>query len=553
MKSEIKFPKRIILLAFLLFSIGVLPLAGIVGLSTVAGMALRSVPSQAGLKTVSWISRVGISLTRLYPLWLSKNEADFFSSAENKYLTSLLKNGLKNQVEATAAQGLSGSGDTQALFSALENQANNLLKQLEASERDRSLIAFGRELLPLAKWSMGFDRKKTFLIILQNSMEQRPTGGLIEGIGVAVFEKGKLLDISWSSPNDVEASLTGSEDAPFPIKSMLAQPKLLFRDANWAVDGPGSAAQIKKMYERAMGRGVDGVVFFSTAGLDDVLVAIGKDPVKEKMAFSGPEYISQIASDLSGSLKTFPFLTIKGLLNGLQNENILIIPFEADQAGLASLMGIDGGVKAFPCPVQFRSSQCSANFIYVADANLGANRADYFIKKNRRVSLVLDPLSPPSTVLDLAYLNTATVDNSASSYRGYTRAIIPLSSVVRSVVLIENGQTVQIPTDNYVELGRHFVGFSLEVKPGESKMIRITYVSTEKISIDRGVGGYVLNLKKQSGDSVSTEVEFKFPDEITPLAVYPEAKIGASGLNFKLPMGKSSSVAVEFAVNSLFR
>ena len=68
-------------------------------------------------------------------------------------------NGLRNQVEATAAQGLSGSGDTQALFSALENQANNLLKQLEASERDRSLIAFGRELLPLAKWSMGFDRK----------------------------------------------------------------------------------------------------------------------------------------------------------------------------------------------------------------------------------------------------------------------------------------------------------------------------------------------------------------------------------------------------------
>lgn len=88
--------------------------------------------------------------------------------------------------------------------------------------------------------------EKTFLIILQNSMEQRPTGGLIEGIGVAVFEKGKLLDISWSSPNDVEASLTGSEDAPFPIKSMLAQSKLLFRDANWAVDGPGSAARIKK-------------------------------------------------------------------------------------------------------------------------------------------------------------------------------------------------------------------------------------------------------------------------------------------------------------------
>lgn len=553
MKPPVKFPKKIIFLIILLFSIGILPLALIFGLRAISAWAIGSIPSERGLRNVSLMSRAGLTLLRAYPQSVLKEMASFFASSEDKYLSDLLIYGLKKQIEITAVQGIGGSGDTQALMTAMENQANNLLKQMDPSETGRSMVAFGREMLPLAKWSMGFDRKKTFLIIMQNSMEQRPAGGLIEGIGVAVFEKGKLLDISWLKPDDVESSLPGSEDAPMPIKSMLAQEKLLFRDSNWAIDGPGAALQMKKMYERATGRGIAGAVLFSTAGLDDILTAIGKEPVKEKMAFSGPEYITQIAENLSGSLKTFPFLTIKGLLGGLQNENIIFIPFEQGQAVSASLLGIDGGIKSLPCPSQLRSSQCFSNFIYVVDANLGANRADYFLKKTRRILIDLDPAVPPETVLDLSYINTSIVDNSSSAYRGYTRVAVPLQSVVKSVVVLENDQATQIPTDNFVELGRHIIGFGLDVKPGESKIIRINFVSTVKIQTERGVGSYFLNLKKQPGDSVPTEVAFKFPDGITPLAVYPASAVAGSSLNFRLSMIKSASVAVEFAVNSLFR
>lgn len=553
MKSQIKFPRKIIFLIILLISIGIVPIALIFGLRAMAGLALASAPSDDGLKKISAMSRAGQALVRIYPQGMFKETANFFASSENLYLSNLLMYGLRQQIETTVSQGISGSGDSRAMIFSMENQANNLLKQVSPLETRRSLIAFGRELLPLAKWSMGFDRKKTFLILLQNSMEQRPTGGLIEGVGIAVFEKGKILDISWLKPDDIQVSLTGSEDAPVPIRTMLGQEKLLFRDANWSIDGPVAALQLKKMYERATGRGVDGVVFFSTAGLDDILTAIGKDSIKEKTAFSGPEYITQIAETLSGDLKTFPFLTIKGLLNGIQNENIFVVPFEQDQARMASLLGIDGGTKSLPCPSQLRTPQCFSDSIYIVDANLGSNRADYFLKKARRTLTVLDQVKPPETVLDLSYINTSTVDNSSSAYRGYVRIAIPLQSVIKSAVAIENGQAVQIPTDNYVELGRHIVGFGLEIKPGESKVFRINYVSTSNIPTDRGVGGYVLNLKKQPGDSVPTESEIKFTGGITPLAVYPAADTAGSSLRFKLPMIKSGSVAVEFAVNSLFR
>lgn len=530
-----------------------LPLLTLFGVKTFIERAMATTPSENGLTVVSRASRAGLSLIRLYSPVASDDLTVFFQSAEKKYLSKLMIYDLKKQVGLLISQGLNGSGDTQAILSSMESRANNLLKQLDSSDGQRGLISFGRELLPLAKWSMGFDRKRTFLLVLQNSMEQRPAGGLIEEVGVVVVEKGRLLDVSWAKPDDIDALLTGSEDSPQPIRAMLGETKLLFRDSNWGADGPTAALQLKRMYERATGRGIDGVVFISTAGLEDILEMSGKGSLKEKMAFSGSEYISQIANSLDDDLKTSSFSMIKGFLKGLENENIMMIPFNSAVARMASLQGVDGGIRQTPCPYQFNLPECSVNLLYVVDANLGANKADYFIRKSRRVSLTLDPENPPSTIVDLGYLNTSTIDNSSSDYRGYTRVVIPLESVVQSAVVIENGQSTQMPIDNFVELGRHIIGFSLNVHPGESKTIRITYVSTAKIPTDRGVGAYVVNVKKQLGDSVLTEVEIKFPNGITPISVYPQAKVSGNSLSFKLAMTKSDSVAVEFAINNLFR
>lgn len=557
-------PKKIIVLSILLLSVVFLPLAILFGLNFLATNIMSSAPSSAGLKTISWISQAGGSLIKVYSPLLPKETEFFFETAENKYSSRLLIYGLKNQTEVAINQVISGGSGAPEAFSAMEQKANDLLKQLAPADNSRKLIAFGRELLPLAKWAMGFDHKKTFLLVLQNSMEQRPTGGLIEGLGVVVLEKGQLLDLTWSRPDDVEAALTGTEDSPQPIKTMLAESRLLFRDANWSIDGPSAAVQLKKMYERATGRGADGVVFFSTQGFEDIIsevgkVAIGPNPemtaesLKEKSAFAGPEFTLQIGKAVFQTLKPSPFPAIQGLIKALQNENVLVIPFEADPAKLAAQLGIDGGVKKLLCPAQLYSSKCSQNFIYIVDANLGAKRSDYFLKKGRRVLVTLAPDSQPATTLELAYANTSRVDGSSTAYRGYTRVAIPLESVVQSIVEVENGRGIQIAADNYIEFGQHIIGFPLEIMPGAAKLIKINYVSTNKIPIERGIGAYILNFKKQAGDSVETQVEINLPDRTTPLSVYPRAGVTDNNLIFRLPMKKSDSAAVEFAINDLFR
>lgn len=532
-------------------SVALSPLLALFSLKMLANKIMESKPSETGLNMMAGLSQVGGILSRLYLPVLPEGFGTFFSTAEKKYQSELLIYDLKDQIEKDINLIVNGGLGTPEEFSSMEQKANDLLKQLDPVDNPRKLIAFGRELLPLAKWAMGFDRKKTFLIVLQNSMEQRPTGGLIEGLGTAVLEKGQLLDLTWSTPNDVEANLTGKEDSPQPIKTMLAESGLLFRDANWSIDGPSAAAQLKKMYERATGRGIDGVIFFSTQGFEDIL-SEPPGSLKEKSAFAGSEFTLQLAKEMLRASKETPFPAVRGLISALQNENVTVIPFEIGPAKLAAQLGIDGGVKRILCPAQLYSSKCFQNFIYIVDANLGGKRSDYFLKKSRLILSSISPDYRSITALELAYANTSVVDGSSTIYRGYTRVAIPLESVVQSVVEVKNGQSVQVAADNYIEFGQHIIGFPLEIMPGESLLVKINYISTNKIPIERGIGAYVLNFKKQAGDSVKTEIRIKMEDGVTPLSVYPQAGILNGNLIFRLTMGKSDSVAVEFAINDLF-
>ena len=501
---------------------------------------------------MSGLSQTGITLSRIYSPVLPEGVETFFRTAENKYLSRVLIHDLKSQTETVVSRVIGGKTGIPEAFLSMEQKANDLLKQLDPGDNSRKPVAFGRELLPLAKWAMGFDRKKTFLLVFENSTEQRPTGGLIEGLGIAVLEKGQLLDLTWFTPDDIEAGLTGTEDAPMPLKMMLAESGLLFRDANWSIDGPSAAVQLKKMYERATGRGIDGVIFISTQGFEDIL-SEAAGSLREKSAFNGSEFTLQLAKDAFQALKEASFPAVQGFIKALQNENILIVPFEAEPAKLAAQLGIDGGIKKYLCPAQLYSSKCFQNFIYIVDANLGGKRSDYFLKKGRRAIVTLGSDYRVNTALELAYANTSTVDGSSTAYRGYTRVAVPLESVVQSVVQVKNGQAVQVVADNYIEFGQHIIGFPVEIIPGEAVLIKINYISTNKISIERGMGAYVLNLKKQAGDSVETEVRIKLPEGVTPLSVYPRAGISDGSLVFEMTMEKSDSVAVEFAINDLFR
>lgn len=529
-----------------------MPLLGLLGVKAVMNKIMNSGPSATGLKIIAGLSQTGISLTRIYSPVLPEGTETFFRTAENKYLSGVLIYDLKAQTDAAAARIIGGQSGTPEIFLSMEQKANDLLKQLDPKDGSRKTVAFGRELLPLAKWAMGFDRKKTLLLILQNSTEQRPTGGLIEELGIAVLEKGQLLDLTWFTPYDVETGLTGTEDSPGPIKAMLAEPGLLFRDANWSIDGPSAAVQLKKMYERSTGRGIDGMIFFSTPGLENILSKT-TGSLREKSAFAGPEFPLQLAKDTFQAFKETPFSVVQGLIGALQNENVTIVPFETEQALLAAQLGIDGGIKKYLCPAQLYSSKCFLNFVYIVDADLGGKRLDYFLKKGRRIMVTLEPDYRISTGLELAYANTSTAGGSSTAYRGYTRVAVPLESVIQSVVQIKNDQTVQIMADNYIEFGQHIVGFPLEVLPGETALIKINYISTNKISIERGIGAYALNLKKQTGDSVETEIRIKLPEGVTPLSVYPRAGISDGSLIFGLTMEKSDQAVVEFAINDLFR
>ena len=108
---------------------------------------------------------------------------------------------------------------------------------------------------------LGFEGRRTYLLIAQNQNEIRATGGFI-GIAVeATVDKGELTDLVYHDSTTVDREpLTGNPEAPEGVYWYLWMGRLLFRDANWSPHFPSSAAKVAEIYQRGQGVKVDGVI-----------------------------------------------------------------------------------------------------------------------------------------------------------------------------------------------------------------------------------------------------------------------------------------------------
>jgi hypothetical protein len=77
---------------------------------------------------------------------------------------------------------------------------------------------------------LGKDGIKTYLILFQNNMELRPTGGFIGSYGLATFDSGRLTDLTINDVYSADGQLNGHVEPPAPIKDYLGE-------ANWWLQG----------------------------------------------------------------------------------------------------------------------------------------------------------------------------------------------------------------------------------------------------------------------------------------------------------------------------
>ena len=281
--------------------------------------------------------------------------------------------------------------------------AKKLLSKIDF-ERFINLISESRILTGNLPQLLGQDQSKTYLVLFENNMELRPTGGFIGSFGLLTFDGGRLSDLTVNDVYSADGQLNGHVEPPAPIKNYLGEANWWLRDSNWDPDFPTSAKRAEWFLDKELGKKVDGVM------------AIDLFPIKEILRVTGPIFLSDYNLDITsdnlyektqnevqdnffpGTHKKASFLTalsrsllgeviglkapqmlniFKSFYNSLNERHVQIYLHDnAPQEAFAALQW-DGGVISPSC-----GTNCYADLVGTIEANVGMNKSNYFIQRN---------------------------------------------------------------------------------------------------------------------------------------------------------------------------
>ncbi len=272
---------------------------------------------------------------------------------------------------------------------------------------------------------------RTYLLLIQNADELRPSGGFITAVGTLVVEDGRLLSLTFKDSNQMEDWSKPYPLVPWQLEQYMNSPVLIFRDSNWFVDFPTSAEYARYLYRLAQPTpvAVDGVVAFNQHTLISLLEALGPIQVesisitaenaedymhKAKIppstdATSGDWYrkafIQKIAQAVLERLRSpvdVDAYKLSGLLLRLLAERQILLQFE--DPGVAQVLarrGWDGAVRPE-----------GTDFLYVVDSNIGFNKTNAVVTEQLSYDVDLSDLAHPTSQLSVTHTNHASANSS---------------------------------------------------------------------------------------------------------------------------------------------
>jgi len=366
---------------------------------------------------------------------------------------------------------------------------------------------------------LGKDKRRTYLILFQNNMELRPTGGFIGSFGLLTFDGGRMTDLTVNDVYSADGQLRGHVEPPIPIRYYLNEANWWLRDSNWDPDFQISAKRAEWFLDKEVNTQVDGVF------------AVDLKTVSEMLKVTGPIFLADYNLDITsdnlyqktqaeaqgeffpGSRKKASFLTalsrnligeVEGLgekqkllvlgvfLKGFDERHMQAFLHENVSQNAISSLGWGGEVVAPTC-----GDGCYADLVGLVEANLGVNKANYFISRNVDLTIGVDQ----AVVIRKL---TLTINNSANlalgppgTYKAYIRTFLPSDSSLISAKAI-TGESIESLSAEVVESrGRQEAGVFTQVLGGQSKKIEFTW--TTKPQSAPILSSYGLYIRKQAG------------------------------------------------------
>lgn len=368
---------------------------------------------------------------------------------------------------------------------------------------------------------LGSEKPQKYLILFQNNMELRPTGGFIGSFGLVTFDQGRMSEIVVNDVYMADGQLKGHVDPPEPIRKHLGEGGWYLRDSNWDPNFPVSAVKAEWFLEKEIGQTVDGVLTIDLYFIKRLLTITGPITLPDfNLTVDSNNLYSLIQSEVEdeffpGSIKKATILTslskslieevetlesdkyaifFKELYESLERKHIQLYLHDSNSQEAIRNLGYAGDFDlSTDCGIR-----CIRDGYSLVDSNLGVNKSNLFIKRSHELNLSISKEFIGHELL-VNYENTANpAIGNMGVYKNYARVLLPVGAKVGGVRLYDvSGAYSDLEYDLIDTDGRRELGFLVEVLPSTQKTLQIVW-NMEDTNLELG-GQYNLVVLKQSG------------------------------------------------------
>ena len=280
---------------------------------------------------------------------------------------------------------------------------------------------------------LGASGPRSYLILIQNEDELRPTGGFISAVARVKVAGGRIMDVQVEDSYAVDDFSQPYPDPPAPLREIMMLDLWVLRDSNWSPDFPTSAQAAADIHAISRDFEPDGVIAVDQQAIRILVAALGPlevegfdEPVtgdtvielarrawepedeqggdwwlhrKDFMATTLDAAVRRMGGDISREML---ISLARAGLQALRQKHLLIYLAEAEGAGLAEDLGWDGAMAQVP-----RDLQVPRDYLMVVDANVGYNKVNATIQQRIAYTVDLSERSRPRGTLTVTHTNPA--------------------------------------------------------------------------------------------------------------------------------------------------
>lgn len=372
---------------------------------------------------------------------------------------------------------------------------------------------------------LGYPKQKTYLFLLQNNTELRPSGGFIGTYGLLKVANGEVVSLKTDNSynlDDAAKKLTPIAP-PDAIRKYLKQSAWYFRDSNWSPDFPSSAEQALFFYEREGGvKNVDGVLAITPTTISALLKLVGSIKIGDA-EFTADNFVDKLqtyvdlgyknAGQTDAQRKDIIGLMTSELMDRLMKlpvaqwkDVFLVLSQQLSEKQMLMYMK-DQAVQGILVDQNWAGAVVRkehSDSVIVVDANLASLKTDLVMERSYDYHISFEG-DQPTAELKITYNHTGKFDWRTSwrisRYNTFVRIYVPDGSTLLSTSGAQlherSDKAGEVTTSS--ELGKTVYSAFKSIEPGTTSTLTLKYTLPKILKEQLTTNGYTFDWQKQPG------------------------------------------------------